>query len=142
MRPESDFRDGIRWRGRAEPRHPALVGLLLLLVAAAAGVLLLRYLAPPRDGGPEPTEVAVAPAPGRAEPPDARPDARLDPQPPRPALKISPFRRSHPWAAPSGGRYYYRSSCPEALSLEDLRFFRTEREARAAGLKHSPTPGC
>jgi len=142
MRPESDFRDGIRWRGRAEPRHPALVGLLLLLVAAAAGVLLLRYLAQPGDGGREPTEVAVAPATGGAEPADARPAARPDAQPPPAALKISPFRRSHPWAAPSGGRYYYRSSCPEALSLEDLRFFRTEREARAAGLKHSPTPGC
>jgi hypothetical protein len=138
MRPESDFQDGIRWRRRAEPRHPALVGLLLLLVAAVAGILLLRYLAQPGTDGREPTEVAVAPETGRAEPPDARPDA----QPPRAALKISPFRRSHPWAAPSGGRYYYRSSCPEALSLEDLKFFRTEREARAAGLKHSPTPGC
>jgi hypothetical protein len=134
MRPESDFQDGIPWRRRAEPRHPALVGLLLLLVAAAAGVLLLRYLGQPADGGRGPAEVAVAPAPGPAEPPDA--------QPPPAALKISPFRRSHPWAAPSGGRYYYRSSCPEALSLEDLRFFRTEREARAAGLKHSPTPAC
>jgi hypothetical protein len=138
MRPESDFQDGIRWRRRAEPQHPALVGLLLLLVAAVAGVLLLRYLAQPGGGGREPTEVAVAPPPGRAKPPDARPDA----EPPQAALKISPFRRSHPWAAPSGGRYYYRSSCPEALSLDDLRFFRTEREARAAGLKHSPMPGC
>jgi hypothetical protein len=142
MRPESDFQDGVRWRGRAEPQHPALVGLLLLLVAAVAGVLLLRYLGQPGGDGREPTEVGVAAAPGSAEPPDARPDARPNAQPPRAALKISPFRRSHPWAAPSSGRYYYRSSCPEALSLEDLRFFRTEREARAAGLKHSPAPGC
>jgi hypothetical protein len=142
MRPESDFQDGVRWRGRAEPQHPALVGLLLLLVAAVAGVLLLRYLGQPGGDGREPTEVGVAGAPGSAEPPDARPDARPNAQPPRAALKISPFRRSHPWAAPSSGRYYYRSSCPEALSLEDLRFFRTEREARAAGLKHSPAPGC
>ncbi len=134
MRPESDFQDGIRWRRRAEPRHPALVGLLLLLVAAAAGVLLLRYLGQPGVDGREPTEVAVAPAPNRAAPTDA--------PTPGAALKISPFRRSHPWAAPSGGRYYYRSSCPEALSLEDLQFFRTEREARAAGLKHATTPGC
>jgi hypothetical protein len=142
MRPESDFQDGVRWRGRAEPQHPALVGLLLLLVAAVAGVLLLRYLGQPGGDGREPTEVGIAGAPGSAEPPDARPDARPNAQPPRAALKISPFRRSHPWAAPSSGRYYYRSSCPEALSLEDLRFFRTEREARAAGLKHSPAPGC
>jgi hypothetical protein len=139
MRPESDFQDGGRWRRSAEPRHPALVGLLLLLLAAAAGVLLLRYLGqPPVADGRGPTEVAVAPAPQHAEQPDARPGAR----PPRAALKVSPFRRSHPWAAPSGGRYYYRSSCPEALRLEDLQFFRTEREARAAGFKHSATPGC
>jgi hypothetical protein len=135
MRPETDFQHGARWRRSGEPRHPALVGLLLLLVAAAAGVLLLRYLGqPPGADGREPTEVAAAPTPEPAERPDARPSSA--------ALKVSPFRRSHPWAAPSGGRNYYRSSCPEALSLEDLQFFRTEREAHAAGFKHSATPGC
>ena len=55
---------------------------------------------------------------------------------------ISPFRRSHPWAAPPGGRFYYRSSCPAALKFTDLVFFTSEREARASGLVPTSVPGC
>lgn len=59
-----------------------------------------------------------------------------------PQPKLSPFRRSHPWAAPSGGQHYYPSSCPATLYLPDLVFFRSEAEARAAGFTPSRLPGC
>jgi hypothetical protein len=55
---------------------------------------------------------------------------------------VSPFRRSHPWAAPSGGQHYYPSSCPATLRLPDLLFFKTEAEARASGFTLSSLPGC
>lgn len=56
--------------------------------------------------------------------------------------KLSPFRRSHPWVAPAGGRYYYPSGCPAALDLPDLVFFRSEAEARNSGFIPSSLPGC
>ncbi|HEX3232753.1 MAG TPA: M15 family metallopeptidase [Gemmatimonadales bacterium] len=56
--------------------------------------------------------------------------------------KISPFRRSHPWVAVAGERFYYRSSCPEAFSLRDLIYFRTEEEARASGFVPGRVHGC
>jgi hypothetical protein len=59
-----------------------------------------------------------------------------------PRAKLSPFRRSHPWAAPSRGRYYYPSSCPATLKLPDLVFFRTEAEARDSGFESSGRPPC
>jgi hypothetical protein len=55
---------------------------------------------------------------------------------------LSPFRRSHPWAAPAGGQYYYPSSCPATLRLPDLVFFRSEAEARDRGFVPSQLPGC
>lgn len=59
-----------------------------------------------------------------------------------PRSKLSPFRRSHPWAASSGGRYYYPSSCPSTLLLPDLVFFRSETEARKRGFISSGRPAC
>jgi zinc D-Ala-D-Ala dipeptidase len=56
--------------------------------------------------------------------------------------KISPFRRSHPWAAVPGERFYYRSSCPVALQSRDLLYFRSEAEARVSGFVPTPAPGC
>ena len=61
---------------------------------------------------------------------------------PAPRPRLSPFRRSHPWAAPAGGRYYYPSSCPATLRLPDLVFFKSEAEARDSGFEPSQLPGC
>ena len=55
---------------------------------------------------------------------------------------LSPFRRSHPWAAPPDGGFYFPSSCPLALGSPDLVYFRTEAEARATGRSRSSEPGC
>jgi len=55
---------------------------------------------------------------------------------------LSPFRRSHPWAAEPKGQVYFRSSCPRALRASDLLYFRTEAEARATGRTPSPDPRC
>jgi|SRR6185503_10456452 len=68
------------------------------------------------------------------------PSESLSDSPPR--SKLSPFRRSHPWAAPAGGRYYYPSSCPATLRLPDLEFFKSEAEALARGFRPSRLPGC
>jgi len=55
---------------------------------------------------------------------------------------VSPFRRTHPWAAVPGQRYYFPSNCPSTLRLRDLVFFRTERRARAEGFERSPSVEC
>ena len=59
-----------------------------------------------------------------------------------PALRISPFRRSHPWVAVVGERYYYRSTCPVALQSRDLLYFKSEAEARASGFIPNAVTGC
>ena len=59
-----------------------------------------------------------------------------------PGLRISPFRRSHPWVAVAGERYYYRSNCPVALESRDLLYFKSEQEARARGFIRSQITGC
>jgi hypothetical protein len=59
-----------------------------------------------------------------------------------PRARVSPFRRSHPWAAPAGGRYYYPSSCPATLERPELVFFRSEAEARDSGFIPSGLPAC
>jgi len=46
---------------------------------------------------------------------------------------MSPFRRSHPWAAYPEGKFYYRTGCPETLEFDDLVYFGSEKEAQAAG---------
>ena len=56
--------------------------------------------------------------------------------------KLSPFRRSHPWAAVPGKRFYFRSSCPVALQATDLLYFKNEEEARANGFVRTRVPGC
>ena len=59
-----------------------------------------------------------------------------------PQPKLSPFRRSHPWAAVPGKRFYFRSSCPVALQATDLLYFRSEEDARAGGFVPTRVPGC
>ena len=135
MRPESDFQDSGPWPRGPGPRHPILVGVGMLVVAAVMGVLLLRNVDAAGGDLVAPWEVAIAGPIDSAGPVAESPDSL-------PAPKVSPFRRSHPWAAPSGGRYYYPSDCREALALPDLLFFRTEREARAAGYVPARRPEC
>jgi serine/threonine-protein kinase len=55
---------------------------------------------------------------------------------------VSPFRRSHPWAARPDGRTYFPSSCRLAFESSDLVYFKTEAEARATGRSRSTEPGC
>jgi hypothetical protein len=62
--------------------------------------------------------------------------------PAAPKEALSPFRRSHPWAAHPGGRFYFPSSCPLALQSPDLLYFTSESEARATGRSRSTEPGC
>jgi hypothetical protein len=136
MRPERDFQNAGRWPAQTRGRHPILVGLALVAVAAVAGALLAGSLDRLPGAGPiRPPPRAAAPAHDSTGPPRTRPDAA-------PAPRISPFRRSHPWAAPPGGRYYYSSSCPDVLDQPDLVFVRTEREARDAGYERSAIPRC
>jgi serine/threonine protein kinase len=59
-----------------------------------------------------------------------------------PGPRISPFRRSHPWVAVAGERFYYRSTCPVALQSRDLLYFRSEEEARASGFVPGQVAGC
>jgi serine/threonine protein kinase len=77
-----------------------------------------------------PSDAVPRPAKGAASPDSA------------PGPIISPFRRSHPWVAVAGERFYYRSSCPTAFESRDLLFFRTEKEARASGFIPSQVAGC
>jgi len=104
-----------------------------------------------RDSAPHPraTVSAARPAPPPERPlttPLATPRPRPTPSPPArdsaPPPRVSPFLRSHPWAAAPAGRYYYRSTCPAALELRDLLLFATEDEARAKGFVPSPIPEC
>jgi eukaryotic-like serine/threonine-protein kinase len=55
---------------------------------------------------------------------------------------VSPFRRSHPWAARPDGRTYFKSSCRLAFESPDLVYFKTEAEARATGRSRSAEPRC
>ena len=80
-------------------------------------------------------------SPARAQtPPKQRSDSAARPSETSPQL--SPFRRSHPWAAVPGQRFYFRSSCEVALRSTDLVYFKSGEEARAAGYAPSPVPGC
>jgi hypothetical protein len=94
---------------------------------------------------PRPTP---APAPAGTQPTDSAVTRRKSPAPqPAPASvsdepPLSPFRRSHPWAAVPGQRYYYPTRCPATLRFPDLLFFKTQAEARANGFVPAPDSGC
>jgi serine/threonine protein kinase len=55
---------------------------------------------------------------------------------------LSPFLRSHPWAAIPGKRFYFRSTCRVVLQSTELLYFKSVDEARASGFVPSPVPGC
>jgi eukaryotic-like serine/threonine-protein kinase len=136
------------------------------LVAVAAGLWLLWAIQRPSTGGLRPrvqeSGSVVAPpdsnpAPSSRVVPRIRRDsaaARLPAdsgaRPPHPkgtvdsvpGPVISPFRRTHPWVAILGERFYYRSSCPVALESRDLLYFTSEEEARASGFVRTRIPEC
>jgi hypothetical protein len=107
--------------------------------------------APPLPGAPGAPRSSPGP---RTSPPPPLPRVSATPlSPPKPPVpktvsdsaaksELSPFRRTHPWAAPAGGRYYYPSGCPATLRLPDVIFFRSEAEARASGFISSRLPQC
>jgi serine/threonine-protein kinase len=96
----------------------------------------------PADSGPvAPVRRDSAAAPISADSGLRSPDSRASRDSAR-GPRISPFRRSHPWVAISGERFYYRSNCPVALESRDLLYFRSEQEARASGFVATQIPGC
>jgi hypothetical protein len=97
----------------------------------------------------------VRTAPARSAPPGRALQEPREPQAPPPPVPevvpetaaapkaaLSPFRRSHPWAAHPDGRFYFPSSCPLALDSPELLYFKTEQEARATGRSKSTEAGC
>ena len=163
-----DERAGAGWAVRPRPSHPLVAGALCLALAVGAWYGLLwgfkqtpeggasapGRVAPVQEADPQPTPETRPAVLGRRTPPASLPRVPATPRgSPKPSVskmlsdsapqpKVSSFRRSHPWAASSGGRHYYPSSCPATLRLPDLVFFRSEAEARAAGLTPSRLPGC
>lgn len=92
-----------------------------------------------------PASSAISAPPSKGRQADSTHRSGLLSLAPRDAISgaaLSPFRRSHPWAAHPGGRDYFRSSCSLALGSGDLLYFQSESEARAAGRTRSTTPGC
>jgi len=85
---------------------------------------------------------SAAAATGRSSTPAAAAPRADSNRPGDSAAALSPFRRSHPWAAQPDGRDYFSSSCPQALRATDLLYFRTEAEARATGRTRSRDPQC
>jgi len=162
----------LRQPRRARAGWPVALGATAAVLVAAAGIELFwssrdhitragtqvgiqetgRTVVVDRDSAPRPQAAPPAPRPvpshqSRPTTTAAAPRPQSVPAPPAardsaPLPRISPFRRSHPWAAAPGGRYYYRSSCPAALDLRDLIFFATEDEARAKGFLPSPNSDC
>ena len=155
------------WHG---PGHPILMGLTVVALAVAAWHGLLwraehpvedlstgQISAQASDSVVADSPVATASA-GVASGPEAPvPTRATAPTPPPPAgaaasatsvvdtsagAALSPFRRSHPWAAVPGQPYYYPSRCPATLRFDDLVFYRTQAQARADGYVPAPDSGC
>ena len=107
---------------------------------------------PPADPSPRPSDRSLPPSKVTPPPPD-RPRPAAEPtqhaaeatETPENATvdpNISPFRRSHPWAAVPGTPYYYPTRCPATLRFPDLIFFRTQAQARANGYVQAPDSSC
>jgi hypothetical protein len=166
--PDRQERAGLRRSGRLA----ASIGSLVVVVSLAWGLTRIRpdldTGSPAVKSGPgSANSVSVSPArppssrPGRATKQRKQPvetgtlsssrksDSALN-RPSRASKGrdspkgpyISPFRRTHPWAAHPNGRTYFPSSCPLALASSELVYFRSEKEARATGRSRSKDPGC
>ena len=150
---------GLLWRMERHPldattraRSAASAGATANSLAPdTAETSLVVAVAPRADSGTAPSH---APTPAAAPTADSRP---RDPAPtpaPKPSTTrptapsvpaespLSPFRRSHPWAAVPGKPYYYPSRCPATLRFPDLVFFKSQTEARANGFVPAPDSGC
>ena len=107
---------------------------------------------PPADPSPRPSDRSLPPSKVTPPPPDrphpaAEPtqhaaEATVTPEKATVDPNISPFRRSHPWAAVPGTPYYYPTRCPATLRFPDLIFFRTQAQARANGYVQAPDSSC
>jgi hypothetical protein len=154
------------WR---PPGHPILAGLAVIALAVAAwhGLLWQSQHAPVLDESTAQlatqvenpavmadSALAIVPVvESVSSSPEGLRDARTPtaesrrtgpsvPDSATPDPGLSPFRRSHPWAAVPGQRFYYPSRCPATLRFPDLIFFRTQAEARAGGFVPAPDSGC
>jgi D-alanyl-D-alanine dipeptidase len=141
---------------RARRRGPFALGAAAVALVVVAGGLWLLWGTPRPSAGaltrirPQEAGSVAAVEPGRRNSAAARVPADFGLRSPvsrasrdsAPGPRISPFRRSHPWVAVSGERFYYRSSCRVALQSRDLLYFRSEEEARASGFVPTPVPGC
>jgi serine/threonine protein kinase len=112
-------------KGRSPPRPPG----------ARPAVEPANSTPPPVKANRSVSSTPISPKKDHASNSSVRRDSA--PQP-----KLSPFRRSHPWAAVPGKRFYFLSSCPVALRATDLLYFKTEEEARAGGFVRTRVPGC
>jgi serine/threonine protein kinase len=92
--------------------------------------------APGEDASPVRSQPPAGPAAPRRNAPDERKAAAP------PDVALSPFRRSHPWAALPDGRVYFKSSCSLALGAPELIYFDSEEKAQATGREKSTVPGC
>jgi hypothetical protein len=97
----------------------------------------------PSDRSPPQSKVTPADRPRpAAEPTQHAAEATETPENATVDPNVSPFRRSHPWAAVPGQPYYYPTRCPATLRFPDLIFFRTQAQARANGYVQAPDSGC
>ena len=136
-----DSPERVPWRPAA---HPILVGVAGVALAFGAWHGLLWTMDRPLEE--ESTAEVSAPRPDLSSSADTLVPSvaevsrsQADSAPDR---GMSPFRRSHPWAAVPGQPYYYPSRCPTTLRNSDLLFFRTQAEAQAGGFMPAPNSGC
>lgn len=163
---DPDVADGPPRPGWRTTPHPILVGVAGVALAFGAWHALLRTLAQPtQDESTAEVTIsgfeAMSPADslvpsgvadsGTRPTRDHRGTARSTPAGSSSAAAtenssaetgMSPFRRSHPWAAVPGQPYYYPSRCSSTLQHPDLLFFRTQAEAQAGGFVPASDSGC
>ena len=151
-----DPAERVAWRPAG---HPILVGVAGVALAFGAWHALLRTMERPTEGvstagirAPRPDLPADSLVRGGSEELDTRPDSgarssaaakpAAAPEDSGGERGMSPFLRSHPWAAVPGQPYYYPSRCPTTLRHADLLFYRTQAEAEAGGYVAAPDSGC
>jgi serine/threonine protein kinase len=124
--------------GPAPPRPPQTSAPPTESAPPKASVLPKASFPSMASAVPKDSALPNRPSPPKVSAPSPRPASRDSSA----SAVVSPFRRSHPWAARPDGRTYFPSSCRLALESPDLEYFKTEAEARATGRSRSADPGC